>query len=103
MAEALAFPEVTVASDAPEFDGYRVNRLGMAGGVPQRIKVVDVVALHGLACRPLLALLPLPDAPGRVRLRIWSRAPHEEPSRGPRRLRQCDLGSCIGLADAESL
>ena len=36
-----------------------------AAGMPWRGRLVDVHSIHGLACRPLLDLLPPGDGPGR--------------------------------------
>ena len=54
----LASRRVIVASNAREFDEAWTTRLLWAGGVRQRIEVVDVDKLYGFACRPLFALLP---------------------------------------------
>lgn len=57
-AKVLASRRVTAASNAETFDEAWTTRLLQAGGVRQRIEVVDVGKLYQFACRPLLALLP---------------------------------------------
>lgn len=66
-AEALTRPQVMACSDAPPFDRHWLDMLLKAAGMSWRGRLVDVHWLHGLACRPLLDLLPPKGGPGRDR------------------------------------
>jgi hypothetical protein len=56
--QVLASPGTVVCSDAPEFDAHWLARLLEAGGLGQRLPLLDVRQAYGMACRPLLTLVP---------------------------------------------
>ncbi len=64
-AAVLADQTVVVCSDSPPMDELWLQRLFEAGGIRQRVSIVDVERLYGWACRPLQQLVPALDHPGR--------------------------------------
>jgi hypothetical protein len=61
-AEVLPAAAVVVFSDAVGFDGGWLDTLFRAAGVAVTVRLVDVQQAYGLACRPLLSLLPPPGS-----------------------------------------
>ena len=57
-AEVLASPAAVVCSDGVQFDVGWLERLFQAADLSASIKLIDVFEVYGMACRPLLGLLP---------------------------------------------
>ena len=64
-AEVLFAPGAVAFCDAPSWDTWWLDLLFKYGDVPGRIVLLDVTHAYGEACRPLLRLLPPPEAPNR--------------------------------------
>lgn len=69
--QVLAPVNAMVFSDSPAFDGHWLERLLEAANIRQRLPVLHVHQLYGMACRPLLTLM-LPED-GRLRQRATER------------------------------
>jgi hypothetical protein len=57
-AEVLASPTAVVCSDGVQFDGGWLERLFQAADLSSSIRLTDIFEVYGMACRPLLSLLP---------------------------------------------
>lgn len=65
-AAALAATNVIACSDS-SLDGYWLDMLLETAGIRRKVRLVHMNRLYGLACRPLLDLLPPDDGPKRDR------------------------------------
>ena len=66
-AEVLASPSAVVCSDGVQFDGGWLERLFQAADVTSSVRLTDIFEVYGMACRPLLGLLPPEGSKHRAR------------------------------------
>lgn len=65
--DVLARPNVRVFSDGIEYDNHWMRSLLGAAGLRSSVLIQDIRTLYGLACRPLMDLIPPENTEGRWR------------------------------------
>jgi hypothetical protein len=60
-------PSAIVCSDGVQFDGGWLERLFQAADGTSSVRLTDIFEIYGMACRPLLGLLPPAGSKHRAR------------------------------------